>query len=231
MDLGQRSNQLELLDRDDIPELDLHKNLDELHTINSLLGGYKVVLDGLSELLKDDKHVYRILDIGSGGGDTLKEIYKRFGSKYKLELIGVDLKAECIDYARKNVEGLPIKFIRSDYRDIINGGDQFDIIITNLFCHHLKDKDLIFLFSWMKRNATTGCVINDLHRHSLAYYSIKYLTTFFSRSYLVKNDACLSVARGFSLNEIEYYLEAALVRNYSIEWKWAFRWLIILKND
>ncbi|AZQ65319.1 methyltransferase domain-containing protein [Flammeovirga pectinis] len=231
MDLGQRSNQLELLDKDDIPASDLYKNLNELHTINSLLGGYEVVLKGLSKLLKDDSRVYRILDIGSGGGDTLKEIYKRFGSKYKLELIGVDLKTECIDYARKNVEGLPIKFIRSDYRDIINGGDQFDIIITNLFCHHLVDKDLIFLFSWMKRNAAVGCVINDLHRHSLAYYSIKWLTTFFSKSYLVKNDACLSVARGFSLKEIEYYLEAAMVRSYSIEWKWAFRWLIIIENE
>ncbi len=80
----------------------------------------------------------------------------------------------------------------------------------------------------MRSKARTGFFINDLHRHPLAYYSIRWLTGLFSRSYLVKNDAPLSVRRGFSRSELKSLLEAAGITNYSIRWRWAFRWLVIV---
>ncbi len=82
----------------------------------------------------------------------------------------------------------------------------------------------------MKENAKLGFFINDLQRHPLAYYSIKYITKFFSKSYLVKNDAPLSVLRGFKKDEWKGIFEKAGIINYSIQWKWAFRYLIIAPN-
>ena len=82
----------------------------------------------------------------------------------------------------------------------------------------------------MHQNAEKGFFIADLHRHPLAYYSIKWLTGLFSKSYLVKNDAPLSVLRGFSRKEWESLLTKAGIKNYSIRWKWAFRWLIIVEK-
>jgi hypothetical protein len=81
-------------------------------------------------------------------------------------------------------------------------------------------------FKWMNQNSKIGFFINDLHRNAVAFYSIKLLTKLFSNSYLVKNDAPLSVARGFKRKELEKYLEAADINNYEIQWKWAFRWLL-----
>jgi hypothetical protein len=46
----------------------------------------------------------------------------------------------------------------------------------------------------------------------------------------VKHDAPLSVARGFTKKEWLQFFNIAGISNYSIEWKWAFRWLIISKN-
>ena len=83
----------------------------------------------------------------------------------------------------------------------------------------------------MKQNAAIGFFINDLHRHPLAWYSIKGLTSLFSKSYLVKNDAPLSVARGFKKNEWKEILKAAGISNYFLTWKWAFRYLVICRND
>ena len=83
---------------------------------------------------------------------------------------------------------------------------------------------------WMKENCKTGFFINDLQRHPLAYYSIKWITKLFSRSYLVKNDAPLSVARAFEKKEWEQIFLKAGIKNYSIRWKWAFRYLIVYKK-
>jgi len=49
----------------------------------------------------------------------------------------------------------------------------------------------------------------------------------FSKSYLVKNDAPLSVLRGFSGREWKQLLNNAGIDKFELKWKWAFRWLIV----
>jgi ubiquinone/menaquinone biosynthesis C-methylase UbiE len=171
----------------------------------------------------------KVLDIGSGGGDTLRMIDKTFGKNYELSLTGVDLKKDCIDYARENCSKYDITFIESDYRNLLAVDQDYDIITASLFCHHLTDNEIVELLKWTKQNARAGILINDLERHFLAYYSIRWLTKLFSSSYLVKNDAPLSVLRSFKRNEIVELLDRAGIRNYTIKWKWAFRWLIVIK--
>jgi hypothetical protein len=41
----------------------------------------------------------------------------------------------------------------------------------------------------------------------------------------VKNDAPLSVQRSFKRKDLQKLLLAAGISNFSIVWKWAFRWL------
>ena len=84
----------------------------------------------------------------------------------------------------------------------------------------------MFQLRWMQQNSEIGFFINDLQRNWFAYHSIKLITKIFSSSYLVKNDAPLSVARGFHKSEWEQLLQEAGIKNYSVEWKWAFRYLI-----
>jgi hypothetical protein len=103
-----------------------------------------------------------------------------------------------------------------------------DIVIASLFCHHLKDDELNELFNWCALHAKTAVIINDLHRHPLAYYSIAWLTSLFSRSYLVKNDAKLSVLRGFKSKELISLVSRTGFQQITIKWCWAFRWLLII---
>ena len=67
-------------------------------------------------------------------------------------------------------------------------------------------------------------IINDLHRNVLAYWSIKALTSVFSRSYMVRNDAAVSVKRGFKKKELKELLDRLNINGYSLNWRWAFRW-------
>ena len=82
----------------------------------------------------------------------------------------------------------------------------------------------------MRDNCKTGFVINDLHRHPLAYHAIRLLTAAFSNSYLVKHDAPLSVARGFTRTEWQTIFQMAGLADYTIQWQWAFRHLIIFRH-
>jgi SAM-dependent methyltransferase len=223
-DLSQRSQALELLDAPDIPPEDLWRNLAELDLINRTLGGHAVTLAGLQRLIQDRSRVWRIADIGCGGGDSLKAIAawaQRQG--IKVALTGVDLKPECLEFARKSCQGLPIQWLATDYRAI---EAEFDIIVTSLFCHHLDPSQLRDFLIWSGQRAQMGLVINDLHRHALAWWSIRLLTGLFSRSYLVRNDAPLSVWRGFSRSELELAL-ADSGWKAEVEWRWAFRYLVV----
>ncbi len=216
-----KSQEKELLDADEIPEKDLIQNLKELKFINTFLGGHDVIKKGLK---KFGKERHKILEIGSGGGDNLMMLKRNFPENY---YAGLDIKQVCIDYSQSLDSH--INWIKEDYKKH-QPEKPYDLIFNSLFCHHFDDVSLIKMLIWMNKNSTKGFFIGDLHRHWLAFYSIKFLTILFSKSYLVKNDAPLSVQRGFTKKEWKILLEKAGIKHYEISWCWAFRHLIVVKK-
>ncbi|MEO6490559.1 MAG: methyltransferase domain-containing protein [Ferruginibacter sp.] len=230
IDLTNRSFNKELLDADNIPFDDIIQNMKELNTVNTLLGGHAITISGIKNFLPINSNTISICEIGCGGGDNLQAIAAYFKEqKIKTIFIGIDIKQECIHFAKRQYPSLPATWFTSDYAKV-ELPDKPTIIFSSLFCHHFNETELIEMLQWMKRNCSNGFFINDLHRHPLAYYSIKFITALFSRSYLVKNDGPLSVARGFKKDEWKKLLSAAGIKDYSIQWKWAFRYLIVCKN-
>ncbi|MBL0359029.1 MAG: methyltransferase domain-containing protein [Chitinophagaceae bacterium] len=204
-----------------------------LNTINTYLGGHAVSIAGLKKIASSfhSKDTLTICEIGCGGGDNLLALAKWCKQKnVKVDFIGIDIKPACIEFAKQQCDTIDVQWISSDYLQTDFSNKKPDIIFSSLFCHHFKEDELVQMLHWMKQHAAKGFFINDLHRHPLAYYSIKLVATVFSRSYLVKNDAPLSVARGFKRNEWQQLLEWAGIKNYSLQWKWAFRHLIICSN-
>ncbi|MBK9733049.1 MAG: methyltransferase domain-containing protein [Chitinophagaceae bacterium] len=221
----------ELMDGTNIPDKDLFLNYQELHSINKLLGGYRITLKGLKKIAQGVKQL-SILDVGCGGGDMMK-IVAEWGRKNKIqmELTGVDVSASAIQYSKENCKKVPeIECMQADVFQHLNSGKKYDVIMNTLFMHHFNDDEIVRLLKLMKTNATKGCVINDLQRHSLACYSIQSLTKLFSKSYLVKNDAPLSVLRGFRREDWLKLLSNALIDHAEISWEWAFRYLVIFRN-
>ena len=231
INLQQRSYQKELMDGDDIPFAAMAQTLRELNIINSRLGGHAITLQGVKALLKN-KPLLSICEIGCGGGDNLAAVYK-YCSRHNIpvKFIGIDMNAECIAFAGQQYPNLDCQWICSDYALGDFGSEKPDIIFSSLFCHHFTNEQLVPMLKWLRNNSRAGFFINDLQRHPLAYFLIKYITRFFSRSYLVKNDACLSVARSFTKKDWQQLLQEAGITRYSITWKWAFRWLVIADKN
>jgi 2-polyprenyl-3-methyl-5-hydroxy-6-metoxy-1,4-benzoquinol methylase len=222
-----KSYELELLDQETIPFEDILLNMQELNTINTILGGHAITIKGFKQLLADRKKI-TVCEIGCGGGDNLLAILRYCQKKQiEVQLIGIDLKVACIQVAQQNPDlQKHARFIASDYA-MVELNHKPDIIFSSLFCHHFNEDQLIKQLKWMRDHATIGFFINDLHRHWLAFYSIKLLTSLFSKSYLVKHDAPLSVLRGFLLSEWKQLLNKAGIISAQISWQWAFRYLIV----
>lgn len=205
--------------------------LRELGIINKWLGGDKITIEALDELVKNNpsQKIFSIADIGCGGGDTLK-VLSDYGRKKGLtfKLVGVDANAYIVDYAKNNtlLYG-DISYVVEDVLSEDFKQQQFDVIICSLFCHHFNSILLIQLLSQLKRQAKLGVVINDLHRHWLAYYSIIILSRLFSKSYMLMNDSKLSVLRAFRKKELQDILSEAGYTRFSIKWNWAFRFKVI----
>ncbi len=229
IDYSQRSLKKELLDGNAIPFRDIADNMDELDFINTYLGGHLITINGFKKLSGNSKTI-SVCEIGCGGGDNLHAIDK-FCKKnnIKAKFTGIDINPECIAFAKEKSTIENVNFITSDYSLVNFEIDKPSIIFSSLFCHHFTNDELVKMLQWMKNNATTGFFINDLHRHPIAYNFIKYATRFFSKSYLVKNDAPLSVLRGFKKNEWKNIMEKAGIKSYSISWKWAFRYLVVAR--
>ena len=230
INLRERSYKKELLDADNIPFSDIRQNMKELNTVNSLLGGHAITITGIKEFIKPNTDI-SVCEIGCGGGDNMNAIANWCKkNNINASFIGIDIKRECIEFAKQQYPLLNASWITSDYALTDLSSTKPDIIFSSLFCHHFTEAKLVYMISWMKQNSRKGFFINDLHRHPLAYYSIKLLTSLFSRSYLVKNDAPLSVARGFKKAEWKNIFAIAGMSKYIIKWKWAFRHLIVYKH-
>ncbi|WP_426493423.1 methyltransferase domain-containing protein [Hymenobacter sp. 102] len=231
-DFRHRSTQPELMDDLTLASEELRQNLEELETINTWLGGYAPVLHALARLQPQfpEGRPLRLADLGSGGGDTLRRIARWARRRgMAVELVGVDANAFMLEYAAAHSRQYPeIQFVQAD---IFSAGFQqqpYDILTASLFCHHFTEDELTTMLGRWQQQAGVAVVINDLHRHPLAYHSIRWLTRLLGGSRLVRHDAPLSVARAFTRPDWQRLLRRAGISRYRLRWRWAFRWQVVI---
>lgn len=230
-----RSDQREIMDDFTLRGKGLRENLDILSRINWWLGGNHVTIDGIDKILKAENvnEKVKVVDLGCGNGDMLRRIAKMgFRKGYQFELIGIDANADTIDYATElsgthdNISYFQLDIFSKEFEKL-----EYDIVLSTLFLHHLKDEDIISKLNLLCKNASLGIVINDLHRNKLAYFLFNIIS-FFINNKIIRNDGLISILRGFKKNELEHFSEV-INMPFSIKWKWAFRyqWLIFTRNE
>jgi 2-polyprenyl-3-methyl-5-hydroxy-6-metoxy-1,4-benzoquinol methylase len=230
-DFSRRSRTEELMDLPNVRSSEIFSALQELNIINTWLGGHSVTRSGLNRLIPEPEGTYRVIDFGCGGGGNLRTAHDWADSnKVSVELTGIDLMPEAIQFSKKYLSDLEhVTLVQTDYKDFRIEIGEYDIALTSLFCHHLYDDDLTTLLKCMQRSASLGVILNDLHRHPVAYYSIKWITALFSKSRLVQYDAPVSVAKAFTRDELRNRLLNVGISEYRISWQWAFRYLVTFR--
>ena len=230
---AQRATDPEIMDDFTCSGEVVERTLRELDVINQFLGGNSVTMSGLIEMVKLRSPAgdpITIADLGCGSGDLLRR-FARYARQRAMpvRLIGIDANPSIVDYARKHSVDYPeISFESADVLSSEFAMKDYDIICGTLFFHHFDDDTLSRLFPQLVRQAKLGVLINDIHRHWLAYHSIRWLTRWFSSSSMVRYDAPLSVQRAFTRADWKRVFDQAGIGHYRIAWRWAFRWKIML---
>ncbi len=233
--LSKRSSEIELMDSESVSFTEFNNCLRHLEQINIFTLAYLPTYFWLKKIISENSNQEKIsiFDIGSGGGDMLRKIWKWTSSgEIQFTLTGIDINP----WSKKSAEEVtpkeaPIKFETADIFTL-SQEQKPDFIISSLFTHHLDNDSLIKFIRWMNEQATHGWFINDLHRHFIPYFFIKWVTHLLPVNRLVKNDAAVSVARSFTAEEWWRIIdEAGIARDrIKIKWFFPFRYSITCKK-
>ncbi|MVN22834.1 methyltransferase domain-containing protein [Mucilaginibacter arboris] len=226
-DFSKRSTEEEIMDDFTLPETELFPVLEGLERINTVLGGYQVFYDAFKQLnLKSSETVS---DWGCGGGDGLRKLARWAKRRHlSIRFTGLDATPATIRFAKLRAASFSnIKFIQADVLKDVQA-EKYDYVISSLFTHHFDDRNWVVLIQKMLASCRKAVIINDLHRHPLAYYSFIATARLFSRTTMIRQDGALSVLRSFTKQDLVNLLQGAGIKKYKIKWMWAFRWQIII---
>jgi len=234
VDTTYRSTAPEIMDDFAMEGEILRDALDKIASINQLLGGNKVTLNGIKSLIdsKPKDGFVRITDIGCGNGDMLRTLADYAKSKgLHFILKGIDANSFTIKHAESLSASYPnISYSCSDIFEDLNKDEPCDIMLCTLTLHHFKDEEIVDLLENFKRSAKMGIVINDLQRSALAYYLFKALCYVFRLNDMSREDGLVSILRGFKKADLIKYTKQLNLKSSSIKWKWAFRYQWIIKT-
>jgi 2-polyprenyl-3-methyl-5-hydroxy-6-metoxy-1,4-benzoquinol methylase len=230
-----RTDKAEIMDDFSMKGEILREALDKIARINQLLGGNLLTLRGVQHLLVSvpKSKTITIVDVGCGNGDMLRTLAD-FGlkSNFKFELIGIDANAFTIGHAKELSKNYTnIKYECLDIFDKPFQELKYDIVLCTLTLHHFKDDEIIDLMTVFRINSRLGIVINDLHRNAIAYRLFQGLCAVFQLNNMSREDGLTSILRGFKKEELQHFSKKLNFSNYKIQWKWAFRYQWIIKND
>ena len=172
------------------PEEEFAAAYRELKIINRTLGGVRAIERFLPPAKKGVNLL--MLDVAAGACDVSEALIE----KLPFRIVTLDLNARGLKLADKSwpVVGDALAL---PFRD-----GTFDVVMASLFFHHLSDDNCVQVLSQMWRIAKQRILINDLHRHAVAYFSIRALTALFSKSRMVRHDGPVSVLRAFRSSEL-----------------------------
>lgn len=227
---AQRRTDLEIMDDLEMDGDQLIDSLDHIARINQWLGGNRLTIGALKTLLKDqpkDKEL-SIVDLGCGNGDMLRVIAAMGRKKgYRFRLLGIDANQTTIDYAIQ----LSVEYPEIEYRsqNVLSPGFneiKYDIALCTLFLHHFENEVALEFVNTIVGKSRIGVVVNDLHRHPMAWYLFNLITLGMNNK-MAREDGLLSILKGFKKKDLELFADK-INGHSTIRWGWAFRyqWLI-----
>jgi methyltransferase family protein len=202
----------ELMDGDCAYE-DFRDCVRSLERVNRWLLGYRPTLAWLKQLpygLRDPIH---IVDVGSGGGDLLRQIAcwaRKRG--IAVRLTGIDLNPYAARAAAEfTPNGLGITWVTGDAM-VYRPEKPIHIVVSSLMAHHLEDEEIVVLLRWMEATVQVGWFINDLERSEWSSRMFGWMPW----HWLVRHDGPVSFQRAFRKEDWVRLLAAAEVPQESV---------------
>lgn len=223
LDFSRRADLPEVMDADGLDPATYAAVIADLARVNTLTLACWPTIGWLRRQLPS-RVGFTLLDVGFGHGDMLRAIARWLrGRGLHAELAGVDLNPRSAPVATAATNPALAITYHSGRAEALDW--QPDFIISSLVAHHMRDDELVAFIRWMERTARVGWLINDLHRHWLAWAGFRTLAFLLRWHPIVAHDGALSVRRAFTRAELEALLAAAGVQA-EVRWHFPFRWTV-----
>jgi SAM-dependent methyltransferase len=201
--------------------------LRDLAEVNRITRAYKPTLAFLDRITarivehRDNSHPLRILDVGSGGGDTLRAVARWAASRnIPVELTGIDLNPHSAraahDFSSQDPLATNITFLTADIFTYAPNPEP-DVVLSALFTHHLSSPEIVRFLAWMEDHARLGWYINDLHRSRRAAFWFRFLPILFGWHHFIAYDGPVSLRRAFVPEDWQRMLAQANISSATIE--------------
>ena len=209
-----RSRQPELMDDPSLDSAEHARALAGLARLNSISGSANLIWRPIRRLHDELARPLRTLELACGRGDVSLALNQMaISSGRHVEFDGTDISPRAIDFARLQAER---QGARSRYfvLDALNDElpQDYDVIMTSLFLHHLKESTAIALMRKMATAAKELVIINDLTRSQTSLLLVKFACQLLSRSHVVHFDGPASVRNSFTPSELLKLAEQAGLR-------------------
>lgn len=203
-DLGlSKYEGIEILDGEAYTESELRGNFSDIERVNRLLGGTRLTMKSIEELVGRFRPGlgFSLLDVGTGSaGIPLSMVRRAERSGTCVHATVADLKVDALAVAGDHLPP-SIDVVSADGRDLPFADNAFDYAICSLLLHHLDRHEAVRVLREMGRVASSAIVVNDLVRNIPAYLGATALARF-THNRLSRNDGPLSVRRAYTLKEM-----------------------------
>lgn len=231
----ERSTEEEIIDDFNLAGEEVVKTFQTIERVNSLLGGNKTFVDGVRKMINISKLFRKkapivVCDLGCGSADGLRSLAKwGQNNKASLTLIGFDANAFIVKYASQ--QAVPYPSIQIKHQDIFDPKfslDGTDLVTFNLCLHHFSATQNKWLLDKCRSEGVKAVLINDLHRHWLAYFLFGIFCRFTFANDIARKDGLLSILKGFKKHELRDLFNSEKDISMQLQWKWAFRYQMII---
>jgi hypothetical protein len=212
VDLSNRADIVEEMDRPDSPQDQLDRTLTQFQLVNRIVTRYRSILARtvLQDMAKDSSRSYQLADLGAGGCDIARWLIRRCRARgFRLAISAIERDPRIARYARTANAGY--SEIRVVEADVLQGEHWkgADYIIANHLLHHLSNEECIELLRQIDRSGSRLYLLNDLIRSAWAYYGFQLAASLFFRHSFLLHDGLASIRRGFTLPEVRSLVGAA----------------------
>ena len=216
----------------DDPALDRQRHFAALHgltRLNGLSASASIVWKPIAQLARQLKvNRLRVLDVATGAGDLPLRLWRKARrSNLQLDLHGVDISPQALEFARQRAEaeGAVIEFSQLDVlnAELPRG---FDVVISSLFFHHLDNRRVTALLREMAEAANHLVLVNDLRRSVGGWMLAHAAVRLFTASEVVRIDAPLSVKAALTIHEMRELAACVGLEGATLQRRWPCRFLL-----
>ncbi|MFO8030384.1 MAG: methyltransferase domain-containing protein [Cyclonatronaceae bacterium] len=201
----RRTGLVEWMDRSDCDPVRLHNTYRYFPVINALISRWdaiyrRLIRPGLRHGIR-----YRLLDVGSGGGDIARNLHRRARRDgFQLDVTGIDPDPRALKYARSGTDSEPgLRFLQTDTTRVREKGDTYDIVVCNHVLHHLPDENIPGFLDDLAALARHRVICSDIERSAIGYALFSVATWPLFPNSFIRADGLISIRKSFHKEELQ----------------------------